>query len=176
MKHDNRKTSKVSLAPLIDNYQWTEESANNYNNSIDSNLIKSDIDVILNKSYNADETDVISGQVTAIYQKAATLSLKKKKKFQPGKSSHKFTREQNLQYSTLKKQLNDLAILFQKYPRDPFIRGQFFHLKKNFNRILKRIRKVQRDNILHKLHALEEKNPPAFFLVEKKKTHQSRQE
>lgn len=56
-----------------------------------------------------------------------------------------------------------MGYLLQKYPRDPFIRGNIFYLKINFGRLLKKSHALNRDKILNKIQEMEEKNPNAFW-------------
>lgn len=51
----------------------------------------------------------------------------------------------------------------QKYPNDPIIRGNYFTLKKNFSRLLKKAKREEREQLSQKIAQLENKNPTEFW-------------
>ncbi len=106
-----------------------------------------------------------SQDIALIYQKAADLFLKKRNthRIYKQKSAKNSTHQNQIHYSNLRKQLKDLVNLFDKYPKDPFIRGKYFHLKRNFRRILKKYQTLKKKKILQKIQEMEEKNPEAFW-------------
>lgn len=85
-------------------------------------------------------------------KKAATLCLKKKSVYGNPKSKNnfkskkKFSHQAQINHYNLKKQLSSLATLFSIYPRNPFIRGKYFHLKNNCVSILKKGQAILKEN------------------------------
>ncbi len=177
LKKNSQSSRKYNLIPLTENYHWTKESSEKFKSVFNSTLIKAEIAQIINRTYSKNDTDIISNDVTNIYQKVAKLSLKKKRLYKQKKSNMGRSYKQDMEYRNLRKKLDNLAFLFDKYPKDPFIRGRFFHLKKNFSKILKKINRQNKEQILNKIQDLEEKNPTAFWklvntLKEKKQSHE----
>lgn len=155
------------LTPLPNIYKWSDSSSTAFVQAMSSEPISDDINSVLSEFYSLNEidTDKLNENISNIYQKTARMSLQmKRRKKQNSKTKKKnYTFQQNMDYHKLKKQLKDLGFLFSKFPRDPFIRGKFFHLKKNFSSMLKKINKLYKDQIISKIQELEEKNPPAFW-------------
>ncbi len=63
----------------------------------------------------------------------------------------------------MKKELNSLGNLLQRYPNDPLIRCNFFYMKHNFSRLLKRSQSQCREKKFTKIEDMEKKNPTAFW-------------
>lgn len=157
------KTQDKNLFPLQENYKWSDVSSIDYCNALKSKVISDEITKVLNNSYklNEKDTDQFCEEVTTIYRKAAKLSLVKKKHY--NRRVNKSNTHESVEYNLLKKQLKGLGSLLQKDPRNPFLRGKFFHLKRNFRNILRKANKKYKEKMLGRIQELENKNPTAFW-------------
>ena len=63
----------------------------------------------------------------------------------------------------MKNEIENIGHLLLKYPNDPLLRGKFITFKKNFWKSYKKAQADQREQILHKIQTLEEKNPNEFL-------------
>ncbi len=161
------KIASHNLSQLHDTYAWNSESPSRFIDTMNSDIIQKEIKNILLNNYSIDEKgiDGISRDVATIYQKTATLCLKKKTK-----NAHRRRTQNNhhnylktKQYNEMKKELKDLGYLLCRFPKDPFIRGKFFFMKKNFSKILKRHQAKAREEIMARIQQMEDKNPTAFW-------------
>ncbi len=158
--------SRNKEQPGCHGFKWTQSSPNAFTEILKSDVLQSDIQQVLARIYklNEGDTDQLSNDVANIYQKASYLSLKlKQPRRKQAHRRNKYTATQEKEYVNLKNQLKSLGILLQKYPTNPYIRGQFYHLKRNFNSILKKANIKKRETILNKIQELEDKNPAAFW-------------
>ncbi len=117
---------------------------------MNSDLIGAGKDTVMNNKYDLNDhgIDELSQDVSSIYIQAAHLSLKKKvfhrKSAKIRNKNYYWT--QSVEYSNIKRQLKSLGILLHKYPRDPYIRGIYFHPQKHFSSILKQGYQLQKEN------------------------------
>ncbi|VDH99461.1 Hypothetical predicted protein [Mytilus galloprovincialis] len=104
---------------------------------------------ILNGRMCGDSTDKknvndATYSIHSIYEKVCKVSLKKKKK-RVKTCNHKKWFDQDLK--SLKKHVNDKAILMSKFPKDPIVRGSFFKLNKQFAKLRRKKKREFRENI-----------------------------
>ena len=175
-KNNNLRNTKLS--PLNDNFIWSKDSEDNFRSIMESQLLSKEIDEVLLKNYKLkdNEIDKFCSDVTSIYQKAAQLGLKKKiRKKHDKNNNRKFNHGQQMVYLNLKRDIKNVGNLLLKYPRDPFIRGRFFYLKRNLTRLMKKALLNQREKLLNDIEMLESKDPGMFWklvntIKEKKKS------
>ena len=75
---------------------------------------------------------------------------------------------------SLKKELRNLGYLVSKYPNDPFLRQKFFSTKKEYKRLIKRLKRNFQSDMLNKIQLMEDRNPKEFWkLVNSIKSRQS---
>jgi hypothetical protein len=157
---------KVDLTPLVEHFIWNDESKKNFENVLKTPMIQHQMENVLKTHYNTNEksTEQLCVNVGDLIQKAAELSLKKSRK-KKNIRKQRYTMNKGMLdlYRQIKSEISNLGQLIQKYPRDPYIRGRFFHLKKKFGKIMKKAKEDQKNQMLIKIQQLEEKNPTAFW-------------
>ena len=159
-----RDKNQTVLKPLNDKFVWNAQSTRDYKNTVKTKFISSAIKKVIDNNYDTSDKDLdqICQDVTSIYKISADLCLKKKKSGQKTKPNARFKPDQTL-FFNLKKDLKSLGQLLSKHPKDPFLRGKFFYLKRNFKRVLKKQQKAQKERILEELNNLENNNPTVFW-------------
>lgn len=165
--HRESSHNKDNLNPLVQNYIWNNESAEMFKKTLNTEIFSSNISNILQKQYDlTDEgSDDLCKDTSLLYKKAADTCLKMRnlKTKKQSKKKKKFTKLQDHEYNKLKKDLKSLGNLLRLYPKDPFIRGKLFYVKKNFGKLLKREIKAQKEEAMNKIQEMESKNPTLFW-------------
>ncbi|CAG2199948.1 unnamed protein product [Mytilus edulis] len=143
-------------------YKWDTESIQNFQESFTHPVIQNELKYFLNNKIILDKKNVNDAtySIHSIYEKVCKVSLKKKKK-RVKTCNHKKWFDQDLK--SLKKHVNDKAILMSKFPKDPIVRGSFFKLNKQFAKLRRKKKREFRENILDRLSNLESENPKDYW-------------
>ena len=143
-------------------YKWDTESIQNFQESFTHPVIQNELKYFLNNKIILDKKNVNDAtySIHSIYEKVCKVSLKKKKK-RVKTCNHKKWFDQDLK--SLKKHVNDKAVLMSKFPKDPIVRGSFFKLNKQFAKLRRKKKREFRENILDRLSNLESENPKDYW-------------
>ena len=68
-------------------------------------------------------------------------------------------------YYKLNKDISHISQLYQKYPRDPFIRGKFFLIRKNVLKTIQQAEIIKNKMLLNKIQEAEQKEPNTLCRV-----------
>lgn len=159
---------QLILKPLPCTYKWDKSSSDKFKNALKEVQFQKELCAFNNNQYKLDQngTNDIGSDLLNLISKTAERCLVKRKGQYKGKhkNAHK---SKNIAldkyYSNLKKELRTLGENLLKYPRDPYLRGKYFSLKKNLKGLMKKAEQEQKNLILNKIHSLEEKKPDAFW-------------
>ncbi|CAG2215844.1 unnamed protein product [Mytilus edulis] len=78
--------------------------------------------------------------------------------------------------NSMKKHVNDKAVLMSKFPKDPILRGSFFKLNKQFAKLRRKKKREFRGNILDRLSNLESENPKDYWNLVNELRHENNSE
>ena len=140
-----------------------------FKSALESPYCQSIANEILNTDYpvNTSGVDDIGHDATNLIKTVADLSFKRKKiKNRTSGSSNQTIKKNvalNQLYQKMRKELNSIGRLLMQFPRDPYLRGRFFQLKKSMKSNLKKAKIEQRNSILDKIQESESKDPNTFW-------------
>ena len=163
LPYASKTQPEYNYKPLPVRYKWNEYSKEKFEHTLTRADIKKMI-VNVKNEFQSDttNTDTLCTSITNIFTKTAESSLKKVKRAS-GASQKYYTWQENQNFQHLKKQLHDLSKHMQRNPHDPIVRGNFFSLKKNFSKVLKKHKREQKEELLDKIRHAQEKNPAVFW-------------
>jgi hypothetical protein len=105
--------------------------------------------------------DTACSDLTNIILSAAKISLRQKKPIPNSKHRNKKWFDADL--VKMRKNLINNAKHFAKQPKDPFVRGRFFKLRKAYAKLCKFKRKQFKISMLQKIDALHQNNPQEYW-------------
>ena len=155
-----------NLHPLPQGFKWNAIGSLKFKQALDTMKCQDLSRHILENDYYLDQTgvDQIGKDLTNLIINAADMSLKRKLNVNNKKKrKHVFNKDIDDIYKRLKQDIKNIGYLLSKYPRDPFIRGRYFYLKKNIKQIIAKAKKEQKNQIINKIQEAEEKNPDQFW-------------
>ena len=140
--------SDESLLPLPPKFRWDPSKAET-------------LSLLMGRHDNLDDLDDITMEFTDIMFDNANscLNIVKRRKAKPGNPSSKTW--YNTSCSSLKRRLTNLSKLLVKSPKDPFIRGKYINLKKEYRQIIRKSKKAYEVNNIDKLNELTQ-HPKKF--------------
>ena len=139
----------------IKNYKWSEDSKQEYIETLGSQKIKELLDRFL--EYDADDIDHMTSELTDIIISAADLSLETKNTKNNG-SFRSNTRQNYMKFDShcqnLKKEFNRCRRKFVKRK----VRSSFFSARSKFRQAVKSLKRNGKESKLHALQELEKKS------------------
>ena len=170
IKLKNLKTAKEkneTLKPLDPFYQWSENSKTAYLDTMKSDAIKTCMSKIMSTAYNqtSNGTEQLCSAINQLYTGTADLSLKRRKNRTTlsRKAKEKYNYKDKEYYNKLKQDIIKTGQLLHMYPNDPYLRGKYITMKKNFKKMIKNQQKLEKDKLLDKIATLKERNPKDFW-------------
>ena len=159
-------TSKTKLHPLPKKYKWNEIGRDEFQKALKTEQCAALTSQILDTNYGQNQagTNKLGKDLTDLIHGAAALSLKRKRHVQirPRKRAAA-NPEINQLYKKLMQDIKTVGKLLLKYPNDPYLRGRYFHMKKQVKNTIARAKKEQKNAILQKIRDAEEKQPQQFW-------------
>ena len=118
--------SNEKLLPVPTRYKWNKQSPSLYQEALASNFLQEKIKVIKNTDYK-ENTDLLVKDLNSVLSEAADITLLKSSKVYKKSNKNKTKRPpwHDSSLTSLKRSLKQKQELFQKYYRDPFVRGSF---------------------------------------------------
>ena len=163
-----RIQNQVILKPLPKMYKWDNSSSEKLKNIVHSASFQREVAAFNKKRFPIDQrgTNAMGNELVNLLTTAGDKCLKIRKPQVPrklNKNNRTGNSDVDKYYTSLKRELHTLGKNLLKYPRDPFLKGKFYCLKNNINKLIKKARQEQRNLILNKIHCLEEKKPDSFW-------------
>ena len=153
-KNDSNKVANKIL-PSPPKLIWNTDKHNTFQillkeNSFQQNLNKMN-DILLNPSCTQRETENVAKQLTdsifKVAKKCFRITSKSKKKGPKIRKNPWYNKE----CASLKSRFRNISRLIVKSPNDPYIRGKYFVIKKQYTKILKENKAKYEANNLSKL-------------------------
>ena len=138
------QNEKLPLHPIPPGYKWDQLSIEKFKSALESPYCQSIANEILNTDYPVNTSGVndIGHDTTNLIKTVVDLSLKRKKiKTRTSGTSNQTIKKHvaiNQLYQKMRKELNSIGRLLMQFPRDPYLRGRFFQLKKSMKSNLKK--------------------------------------
>lgn len=147
-------------API--NYTWSEDSCFKFQNALNTPEIQDKIDTFLNKSSvcHAENIPEIICNFEDILLSAANVALKKPK---VKKKKYKSKKWFDADLGKLRARVVSQGILYGRFPKDPIIKGHYYKLYREYNKLRKKKYRDFRQNIVNKLDTLSENNPKQYW-------------
>ena len=165
----NMQNEKLPLHPIPPGYKWDQLRLEKFQSALESPYCQSIANEILNTDYpvNISGVNDIGHDTTNLIKTVADLTLKRKKlKTRTSGTSNQTIKKNvaiNQLYQNMRKELNSIGRLLMQFPRDPYLRGRFFQLKKSMKSNLKKAKIEQCNSILDKIQESESKDPYTFW-------------
>ena len=160
--HHQILEEKLPLPPRI---KWTENSADDYIKLLSQTDNLDILDKIKEDLTNLSTTEELESCTQTLTDLLITNAIKVFKLKGKDKKNKRKTKHKpwfNKDCINLKWRLCNLSKLLQKSPKDPFIRGKFFKLKKEFKKFTKESKKLYETEQVQKLKGLV-KSPKQFW-------------
>ena len=120
------------------------------------------------------DIDVIVNNFSEVLRKSSLKILKRKRQINRNKNKKQGQKWYDENCHTLKKNLRNLGKLLSKYPNDPFLRHIFFAKRKEYKKLIKKMKRKFHNSMLEKIQNLSDRNPNEFWkLVNTIKTNKS---
>ena len=141
-------------------FKWDEKS---YAEALKLKRFVDRINVIRMESYTVDEKGMknLCDDVTSVIIDAAKVSLHKRKL--PSKTGSKPARWYNSNLYALKKDVLKTGKLLSKFPKDPFVRGNFMSKKKLYKKACRDTKRDHFNALALELDKTEGKSPQDFW-------------
>lgn len=164
----NKKGTNNSLS-----FVWDNNSAEQFVSALGSEAIQTDIRQIeedlnhitkLDNSDKKENVDRIVENLTDIFKKTAKISLRMKR----GKKSYNRKPQKkwfNQECYVLRREIKSLLNAINRYPNKPYLKEKYFVKRKIYNRLLKRRKKLFKDNLVHTLNEAIDKDPSSVWHV-----------
>ena len=172
--------SDMCLSDLPIKYRWDQFSASKFIETINTTCIKNRLVEIENSS-SEDVNEVVHNFNNVIYD-VSDITLKKiKTRSGINKGRQKKIRNKvnwfNEPLYKLRRQLDEKAKLFQKFSKDPYVRGAYFSALKFYRKARKNRYREFKQSIIERLDSLYENNPKAYWsLLDKLKNPPSQKD
>ena len=120
----------LDLRPIIAGYKWNKCSAEAFTSSLQKHIIQKEMNTILLKKYYEDQNgaDNLGQDLVQIIKKVADMSLMRRSRYIPKRKrktkKQLFSKELDVVYFKLKKDIRDISKLLHLYPKDPYLRGK----------------------------------------------------
>ena len=169
--------SSIELTSHPIAFKWNEHCREVLLDIFNSDEVNDHLDTLLNPS-NDNDLDINSlvNDFTEIITKASRkcIPLKKQKK----KSSKTRVTQKQKWFDNncyrLKRELRNLGKLISTQPNDPFIRHMFFTKKKEYKKLIRKLKRKFHSETLNKINSIADSNPKEFWnLVNKIKSSHS---
>lgn len=157
---ENSQT-KIHKAPL--NYRWNEKSALKFQNILASDesqkKIRKFTEQDVKESPDSTCINKLADDLNEIFISTAKLSLSKPSNKKRKKNKKWFDHD----LFNMRQSLISAGKLFASFPKDPFVRGRYFKLYRNYNKNRKFKRKKYKESLLIKLDDLRVNNPKEYW-------------
>jgi hypothetical protein len=160
IRHAEQHTIPLRNLPL--NFKWDENSVAKFQSTLCRPDIALDLHNFLSTTFSEDAVGIskAAAALNNIVIKAAQQSLKCRKTKQ---TKVKKTKWFNADLAKLRKEVTHCGRLLALYPRDPFIRGNYFKTLKQYRRECKSEYRKFRAKITNTLDNLYDTNPKAYW-------------
>ena len=149
-------------------YVWESNSKEAYVQALNSPMINNMLKNIISDCANPENTenniDRFVHKVSEVLEKAADISLRKKpgRRNGPKKVRRKW---QCKDCDAIRRSIQWLGKLLNKYPKDPFIRGQLYAQRKAYKVLVKKKNKEYVNRMLQNIYCLEKYNPKGYWSI-----------
>ena len=159
------KNENVNKTPL--NFKWDDISGEVFKNMITSHdsikLVNEMKENILRNKNVKEAIDTAVNQLTEHIKSTAkkTLKLKQHKKIKNNNKLKKTSKWYDTECNILKKRLDNLAYIFLKDPKNPYISGKYNKCRKDYNKMIKQKKRTSEITDINSLMNLT--NNPSLF-------------
>ena len=163
--------------PIKPGFIWNEISAAQFSSALKSDFCKELRDSFLSKPFPTSQKGIneMGSDLTHLISTIGDMSLKRKRNVSHSKrkKTQNTNKHKDRTYVETKNELKSLWNLLMKYPRDPYIRGKYIHMKKLLQSIVKKLKREQKNILMRKIQEFENNDPKAFWnLISKiRKSH-----
>ena len=137
--------SQENLSKAPDTFRWDTSSGEAFGkivSSPESIEVINDIKCNLVTGKNKDDIDIAVNRFTNLLKSTAIKSLRLKKRTYNPKKDKKSHKWYDKDCTNLKRRIDNLAYLFAKNPKNPYISGQYIKCKKEYNKMIKQKKRI----------------------------------
>ena len=152
-------------------YKWSDESSFLFQEASSSPELKQRLDNFIQMGCRSNENEINNAatELANIIISAANKSLKRRN-FTKNKKKNKNKKYFDTDLQILRINLTNYGKYFSKYPCDPRIRGHYYKLSREYNKVRKSKYRLYKKSLLHQIEMLHDKDPKQYWkLIEELK-------
>ena len=161
------KTLQLSSLPM--SFMWNDALKTTLRENLSNTCILNEMNTLFQSPQDQD-VDSLVNEFTNIIIKVSKKVIKiKNRRFTKKKQKSTMQNKKWFDKSchVLKNELRNLGSLLSRFPDNNFLRHKFFSTKKEYKRLVKRLKRNFKNEMLSKIQSMEEYNPKEFWKLVK---------